>query len=253
MRLRRITEHVKAQNWTAVWLDLIIVVVGVFIGIQVANWNDARTDRVQENLLLKLLRDDIKQDIIDLKGAQALFTDVHDYGRIANTSLTQKLPCVEDCWPQLVAFFHASQWNDIRVNKATFEEINRNGFLNFASFKNKLISYYSLVHQISSVLAEKPQYRKLVRSIIPGTVQEYLWNECFQARSTTQYLSDGCPAPVNVAETRRIVESLRANNNIRTSLNFWMSTISLVEATLPESIVEAKSVLVSIDDDLERW
>ncbi len=41
MRLRRVTEHVKAQNWFAVGLDFVIVVVGVFIGIQVANWNEA--------------------------------------------------------------------------------------------------------------------------------------------------------------------------------------------------------------------
>ena len=52
MLLRRITEHVKAQNWTAVALDFVIVVVGVFIGIQVANWNDARADQ-QEFLLAK--------------------------------------------------------------------------------------------------------------------------------------------------------------------------------------------------------
>ena len=42
MLLRRIIEHVKAQNWFAVGIDFVIVVVGVFIGIQVANWNDAR-------------------------------------------------------------------------------------------------------------------------------------------------------------------------------------------------------------------
>lgn len=41
MLLRRVTENVKAQNWTAVALDFVIVVVGVFIGIQVANWNAA--------------------------------------------------------------------------------------------------------------------------------------------------------------------------------------------------------------------
>ncbi len=44
MLLRRITEHMKAQNWTAIGLDFLIVVVGVIIGIQVANWNDARAD-----------------------------------------------------------------------------------------------------------------------------------------------------------------------------------------------------------------
>lgn len=32
MLLRRVIEHVKAQNWTAVALDFVIVVVGVFIG-----------------------------------------------------------------------------------------------------------------------------------------------------------------------------------------------------------------------------
>lgn len=48
MLLRRITEHVKAQNWTAVVLDFVIVVVGVFIGLQVNNWNEARLDERRE-------------------------------------------------------------------------------------------------------------------------------------------------------------------------------------------------------------
>lgn len=38
MRLRHITKHVQDQNWFAVTLDLLIVVPGVFIGIQVSNW-----------------------------------------------------------------------------------------------------------------------------------------------------------------------------------------------------------------------
>ena len=45
MILRRITEHVKTQNWFAIGLDFVIVVVGVFIGIQVSNWNEARGER----------------------------------------------------------------------------------------------------------------------------------------------------------------------------------------------------------------
>ena len=39
MILRSVTKHVKEQNWFAVILDLVIVVFGVFIGIQVSNWN----------------------------------------------------------------------------------------------------------------------------------------------------------------------------------------------------------------------
>ena len=42
MILRRITEHVKAQNWTAIWIQFVLLVSGVFLGIQVANWKDER-------------------------------------------------------------------------------------------------------------------------------------------------------------------------------------------------------------------
>ncbi|MEO1135092.1 MAG: hypothetical protein AAFW68_00600 [Pseudomonadota bacterium] len=59
MLLRRVIEHVKAQNWTAVALDFVIVVVGVFIGIQVANWNEARVDRIEERRILERLHDQL--------------------------------------------------------------------------------------------------------------------------------------------------------------------------------------------------
>ena len=49
MILRRITKHVRDQNWFAVGIDFCIVVIGVFIGIQVANWNDARSQRALES------------------------------------------------------------------------------------------------------------------------------------------------------------------------------------------------------------
>ena len=52
MLLRRITKHVKAQNWFAVGIDFVIVVVGVFVGLQVQDWNDSRKERVEESLLM---------------------------------------------------------------------------------------------------------------------------------------------------------------------------------------------------------
>ncbi len=52
MILRRITEHVKAQNWTAVALDFLIVVVGVFIGLQVQQWTVERERRASEQRYL---------------------------------------------------------------------------------------------------------------------------------------------------------------------------------------------------------
>jgi len=54
MLLRRVISHVKAQNWTAIALDFAIVVSGVFIGVQLSNWNAARqTERDYERALAR--------------------------------------------------------------------------------------------------------------------------------------------------------------------------------------------------------
>lgn len=59
MLLRSVMAHVREQNWFAVGLDFLIVVFGVFIGIQVSNWNEVRRDeavgaRYTDRLLTEL-------------------------------------------------------------------------------------------------------------------------------------------------------------------------------------------------------
>ncbi|MFN0023869.1 MAG: hypothetical protein ACKVS5_08215, partial [Parvularculaceae bacterium] len=60
MILRRVIAHFRKQEWTAIAIDFVIVVVGVFIGIQVSNWNAGRADRVSERHYLAQLRQDLK-------------------------------------------------------------------------------------------------------------------------------------------------------------------------------------------------
>jgi hypothetical protein len=58
MILSRVTGHLKKQHWTAVFLDFIILVVGVFIGLQVNNWNQERVERAEAAASLNLLKED---------------------------------------------------------------------------------------------------------------------------------------------------------------------------------------------------
>ena len=58
MLFRRVVQHVKAQNWTAVGIDFVIVIVGVFLGIQVSNWNDARVERQSTAQLMERVEDE---------------------------------------------------------------------------------------------------------------------------------------------------------------------------------------------------
>lgn len=89
MLLRRVIEHVKAQNWVAVFLDFVIVVVGVFFGFQVTAWNDARTDRLQEHVYLERLREDIELSIVRNETNVAFMRRHADYGTLILNALEE--------------------------------------------------------------------------------------------------------------------------------------------------------------------
>ena len=72
MILRRVIQHVRKQEWTAIWIDLVIVVVGVFIGIQVSNWNAARADDVRAQAYLVRIKDNLNYDLQAIERREVL-------------------------------------------------------------------------------------------------------------------------------------------------------------------------------------
>lgn len=56
---RRVAEHMKQQHWTAFFIEVVIVILGVFIGLQVNNWNEARGERAAEIGYLGALKEDV--------------------------------------------------------------------------------------------------------------------------------------------------------------------------------------------------
>ena len=67
MLLRRVIAHLRGQEWTAIAIDFVIVVVGVFIGLQVNNWNEARVERAKEFGYLVRLHEDLAQSIATIE------------------------------------------------------------------------------------------------------------------------------------------------------------------------------------------
>ena len=63
MLFRRVNEHVKAQNWFAVGIDFVIVVIGVFVGIQVSNWNEARVEQAVADRHLREIAADLREHL----------------------------------------------------------------------------------------------------------------------------------------------------------------------------------------------
>jgi len=60
MLLRRLLSHVRGENWFAVVLDLFVVVVGLFLGLQIDNWWQAHKDAKLESTYLVEIREDFE-------------------------------------------------------------------------------------------------------------------------------------------------------------------------------------------------
>jgi len=58
MLLRRITQHVRDQNWFAVFVDFFIVIIGILIAFQVTEWDAEREKLIsQEQIYERLVKD----------------------------------------------------------------------------------------------------------------------------------------------------------------------------------------------------
>lgn len=62
MILRRIAHAVKQQQWTAVLIELVIVILGVFLGFQVSDWANERASRSAEVRHLEEIAEDLRAD-----------------------------------------------------------------------------------------------------------------------------------------------------------------------------------------------
>ena len=245
--MRRIANALRRQEWTTILIEFVLVVVGVLFALELDKWKDSLAENAEERRLLLAVLDDVRQDILDLENTKLGLESVSAFGATA-ISFLDNGDCADTCWSTLVAFFHASQWMDVKLNKATYEETRRVGLPRDATLKGTLARYYALNEQSVKIFSDLPRYRELVRSIIPAATQNYLWAECFRIEARHQYLIADCEAPVSEDDAREILNRLRANSEIGMSLNFWLSTVAVVNNTIDTQISGAQSVIRSLTD-----
>jgi hypothetical protein len=66
MILRNLARSLREQNWTAITVEFVLLVAGVFLGIQAANWNAARIERSLETKYLTRLAEDVRGDLVEI-------------------------------------------------------------------------------------------------------------------------------------------------------------------------------------------
>jgi hypothetical protein len=248
--LRRITEHVKAQNWTAVGLDFVIVVVGVFVGIQVSNWNDAQEFKGRERELLRELRSEIEKSVAATEDKIANFQDVGAAGERSLAFLKSGGGCGSDCWRVIVDFLHASQWQAARVNSSAYAEMRRLGLPRSRRVAGAVDAYYAQNETLATSIDEIPEYRNLVRGLVPVDVQGKYWTHCWKMIDGRETLFRDCEADVPPEEAADVVSVIAAYPRVAESLTQRTGFILATSQPLSDQNRAGMRAIEAINEEL---
>ncbi len=246
---RRVAEHVKAHNWFAVAIDFIIVVLGVYIGIQVSNWNEDRQFHRRERSLLVELRGDIERTNTLTEQRMQFYEQVFASGKRSLAFLEKGEGCGENCWPVLIDFFHASQWTRVDFSHSTFDEMRRVGLPSSRDLVVALDVYYDQNVGMTMVFNDKPAYRSLVRGLIPVTVQEAYWGVCHRWVGGMEELSTTCPPAMPNVLSAAIVARIASHPDILPTLTSWTGFVDVAHS-FREQIKAGENAIAIIDREL---
>jgi len=148
--LRRIITHFRKQEWTAIALDFLIVVTGVFIGIQVSNWNEARSSSRQEGVLIAQLADDLRSMRESFVFGDTISRKAHDGWVAIFRALESCRPIEAD--PELVQYALAryQRTSQVSVQRTAYDEMTSLGMFSRMSdkeLKDDVTRLYAIIER----------------------------------------------------------------------------------------------------------
>jgi hypothetical protein len=179
MILRRIREHVAELNWFAVTVDFVIVVIGVFVGIQASNWNQARTERQQARDYRAMLQRDLDENLENLATRKRYYNWVRSEALATLADL--KHPSSELDEQFLLHAYQATQIQPWALKRNTYDEILSVGAmasLGDPLLRDKISNYYVTSDITGSNISAIQPYRDIVRRIMPYSVQQAIRARC---------------------------------------------------------------------------
>lgn len=251
MILRRAIAHVRRQDWTAVFIELCIVVLGVFLGMQVNNWNEQRVAKAQERAHLGHLRAEIVDNRRVLEFQTRYIERVVAGGRSGLRYLEGGSDCLASCEEVLVDLFHASQLWGTGYAFAKFQESERLGFPTNEPTALVVREFYESIRGLVTVAGLPPPYRERVRGHIPPEVGDVLWSGCFAlASGNREVLSSDCAPRLRELAVGPVLRAIRADPVLPDALRFWIGQNIASLQVLPQVFKRADAAIAAIDRDL---
>jgi hypothetical protein len=123
--VRRISGYLKEQNWFAVWLDVGIVFIGVFIGLQANNWNEDRIAKATAHTYYERLAQDFRAEENTRLARIAYAERTRLHGETALRALEQ--PNAQLGGSFLIDMYQTTQVWYFTINRSTYNELLSTG------------------------------------------------------------------------------------------------------------------------------
>ena len=229
MVIRRIREHVATHNWFAVAVDLAIVIIGVFIGIQVSNWNAARLERNQEHHYRERLIADLQSNEADMRQRRFYYGQVQRHAAAALRALEQPTAPLGEQF--LIDAYQATQIMPRTTKRHTYDEMISAGkgeLLGGPEIRDRVANYYLGVQQYEVTFGLIPPFREQLRRTMPYEVQRSVRSQCHEQLTTDadgvtlNILAKSCSLKLDAEVVDRAVEKIRAAPGLTEDLTRYL-------------------------------
>ena len=250
--IRRFTDAFRRQDWFTVTIETLMVVLGVFLGLQVNNWNEARVEGLRSREYLSRIRAELVADITELERHRGLWQVGANEGYVAIRYAETGARGGATDWEILRAFLHASQSHQLSFADTTYSELRSAGELRLiadADLRSGLADYYVLVAARRGGLGPYqllPAYREMVRGRMRSDIMRYYWQACYQQSAGVTTFID-CPAPEGVTGLAEIIHQLAADQEIMDALRYWADTQRMAVELAGVDLGRAHSLIDRVD------
>jgi hypothetical protein len=232
MAFGKLAHRLREHDWFAALLELMIVIAGILIALQVSNWNQDRYERKLARQYAQRLHGELQSDIANIALTRVFWKRVADYQVAASEHAETGALAKGSPWATVLAYYQASQLRPFELEDTTFVELRDAGELRLLqdpTLSKGLADYYRStgLGMIGEILRHNPQYRLQVRGLTPYAVQEYVWTHCWRQRAGADQELIDCPSPITDAEANAILDTYRGNDELLQNLRFWRTQLEV--------------------------
>lgn len=225
MIFKRAVAKLRAQDWSAIVIELGIVILGVYIGTWVANRNQEQVERDNTIRLLNQFKPEIQYQAQQNERLKTYMAITGDYARVALAGW-QGDPNVSDN-NFVIAAYEASQATGSAINTQSWASIfgsSQVQNIRDPLLRSRLIRVLSLDSAVTDYRQTQTDYRKNVRQVLPDDVQDAIRARCDDVYPTDgisiPYLSPKCDLVLPPAQARAAAAALRARPSLVNDL-YW--------------------------------